>query len=167
VVDIAGSGISELESRLVEGMLWSEHYFEVRRSLSIRAEDSERLKTINDFDGLSIAYTPGSTGELDSRKRASSLVHLLPYEDEDQAIEDLRTRKIDAIARGDVSSLYDAKVNPELSVADRHYYEPREHFVFALPQNNVELTKALNAFLIEMNASGAVDYIVADYLEEK
>ena len=165
VVDIAGSGISELDSRLVDGMRWSGHYFEVRRSLSIRAADSDRLKTIDDFDGLDIAYTPGSTGELDSRERASSLVKLLPYEDEELAIEDLRSGKIDAIARGDVSSLYDAKVNTDLSVADLHYYDPREYFVFAVPDNNIELIKALNAFLVDMTVSGAVDDIVAGYLE--
>lgn len=166
-VDIAGTGISELDSRLVDGMRWSEPYYEVQRTLSIRAEDSGRLKTIADFEGLAIGYTPGSTGEYDTRERAPDSAELIPYEIEEQAIEDLLTGKIDAIARGDVSSLYDATVNSSLAVADLHYYDPLEYFVFAIPSGNVDLEQALNQFLIQMRTSGRIGDIVDSYLNQE
>lgn len=163
-VDIAGSGISELDSRLVQGMLWSEPYYTVQRSLSIRAVDEERLRTIADFGGLTIGFTPGSTGEFDTRERAPDNTQLISYEIEEEAIADLLEGHIDAIARGDVSSRYDATVMPELGVTDVHYYNPREYFVFALPSDNSELQDALNRFLMEMTASGAIDAIIEKYL---
>lgn len=163
-VDIAGSGISELDSRLVPGMLWSEPYFTVQRSLSIRAADEERLRSMADFEDMTIGFTPGSTGEFDTRERAPESATLVSYEIEEEAIADLLNGRIDAIARGDVSSRYDATVIPELGVTDVHYYDPREYFVFALPSDNSELQDALNRFLMEMTASGEVDAIIEKYL---
>lgn len=163
-VDIAGSGISKLDSRLVEGMQWSAPYYEVRRSLSIRAADRDRLRTIADFENLTISYTPGSTGEFDARQRAPASTRLVPYVLEEEAVRDLLGGKTDAIARGDVSSLYDARVNPSLAVTDLHFYDPREFFVFSIPSNNESLQKAMDEFLNEMARSGAIDTIVQKYL---
>lgn len=164
VVDIAGSGISRLDSRLVPGMTWSEPYYTVRRSLSIRAADANRLRSIADFAGGGIGFTPGSTGEHDTRARAPENTRLLGYEIEEEAIADLLSGRIDGIARGDVSSLYDARTNSALAVTDLHYFEPREYFVFAVPEQNRELQAALNDFLTELRETGEIDAIVGSYL---
>lgn len=166
-VDVAGTGISELDSRLVDGMTWSARYYTVRRSLSIRAEDSDRLKTMADFEQLAIAYTPGSTGEHDTRQRAPATTQLVPYNLEETAIKGLLSGKIDAIARGDVSSLYDAFVNPSLAVTDLHYYDPEEYFVFSIPSGNTALELALNRFLVEMDKSGSIDKIIDLYFRDE
>lgn len=166
-VDIAGSGISRLGSRLIDGMVWSAPYYQVQRSLSIRAADRSRFQSIADFAGHSIAYTPGSTGEFDSRQRAPAGTRLLAYEVEEQAIADLLAGRIDAIARGDVSSLYDAHVNPALSVTDLHDYQPREYFVFALPADNTALREALDDYLRELQQTGAIDRILETYVGEE
>lgn len=163
-VDIAGSGISELDSRRVPGMVWSEPYFTVQRSLSIRAADEGVLRTMADFENRTIGFTPGSTGEIDTRERAPASASLMAFEIEEEALEGLLSGKIDAIARGDVSSRYDAAVMPELGVADVHHFNPREYFVFSLPADNPALRDALNRFLMHMSASGEIDAIINKYL---
>ena len=145
-------------------MQWSAPYYEVRRSLSVRAADRDRLRTIADFEDLTISYTPGSTGEFDARQRAPASARLVPYVVEEEAVRDLLEGRIDAIARGDVSSLYDARVNPSLAVTDLHFYDPREFFVFSIPSDNESLQEAIDEFLTEMVRSGAIDTIVQKYL---
>ncbi len=163
-VDLAACGISRLQSRDTAGVVWTEPCFTVDRSLLIRKIDQTNYRTIEDLARRSIGYTAGSTGELDTRARAPSTTQLVAYANEELALLDLRTGKLDALARGDVSNRHDARQHPEFAVIDVHPMSPREQFCFAVAQRHRSLVTALNEYLLEAQRSGRLNRMFAKYL---
>ncbi len=163
--DIAASGLSKRRDRLVAGIRWSYPYFSVERSLSILKTNADRFRNIADFDGMKIAVTAGTTGDQDIRQRNPNAIRV-PYDDEATAIRDLLAGKVHALARGDVSNRYDARVHPELTVIDVHPMDPVEEFVMAVARDRVALGQKLDHFLRESRRQGRLEEIFRPYLEE-
>lgn len=134
------------------------------RSLSILKTNADRLRTIADFDGMKIAVTAGTTGDQDIRERNPNAIRV-PYDNEDLAIRDLLAGKVHALARGDVSNRYDARLHPELTVIDTHPMHPPEEFVIALAKDCVALGQKLDKFLRDARKSGELGKIFAPYLQ--
>ncbi len=162
-VDAAVSGISKRRDRLTPGIRWSHPYFNVDRSLSILRSNADRFRTIADLGGMKIAVTTGTTGDRDVRERNPDAIRV-PYDNEDEAIRDLLAGKVHALARGDVSNRYDARLHPELAVIDTHPMDPVEEFVVAA--DRVALGQKLDRFLREARRSGELDELFSKYLEE-
>ncbi len=163
-IDLALSGLSKRRDRLSPGIRWSYPYFNVDRSLSILKTNADRLRTIADFDGMKIAVTAGTTGDQDIRERNPNAIRV-PYDNEDFAIRDLLAGKVHALARGDVSNRYDARLHPELTVIDTHPMHPPEEFVISLAKDRVALGQKLDRFLRDSRKSGELDKIFAPYLQ--
>lgn len=161
--DVAVSGLSKRRDRLVPGIRWSYPYFTVDRSLSILKKNADRMRTIADFDGMRIAVTVGTTGDQDVRERNPNAVRV-PYDDEDAAIRDLLAGKVHALARGDVSNRYDARIHDGLTVIDVHPMNPPEEFVMAVSRDRVALGQKLDRFLRESRQNGELKKIFAPYI---
>ena len=149
-IDIAAAGISPLEKRHGPGITWSEPYYTVQRSLLIRAEDSQQLKTMDDFTDRIIAVTQGTTAQFDTEQRKPSNARILYYDGEQgEMIDSLFNGKIDAFAEGDICSRYVAEVlHPSrLDVADVHSMQEPENFAFAVREKSGGLLDALNRFI--------------------
>jgi ABC-type amino acid transport substrate-binding protein len=145
--DLAAAGIAPLSNRAMPGIIWSAPYFTVQRSLLIRAIDTLRLRTIDDFSGRTIGLTRGSTAEIDvtTRKRPSTQIAF--YDDQRQAVRDLAAGRIDAYATGDVCSRYLAELYPgAFALVDLHPMNPPERFAFAVRASS-GLVEPLNAFI--------------------
>lgn len=162
-VDVAMSGLSKRKDRLIPGIRWSYPYFNVDRSLTILKKNEDRFRDIADFDGAKIAVTKGTTGEQDVRERNPDAIRV-PYDDEESAIADLRAGKVHALARGDVSNRWDAKIYPELKVIDTHPMDPVEEFVIAIATDRVALGQKLDRWLIEQRWNGGLDELFEPYL---
>ena len=162
-IDIALSGLSKRRDRLSPGIRWSYPYFNVDRSLSILKTNADRLRSIADFDGMKIAVTAGTTGDQDIRERNPNAIRV-PYDNEDLAIRDLLAGKVHALARGDVSNRYDARLHPQLAIIDTHPMNPPEEFVMALAKDRVALGQKLDRFLRDSRKSGELIKIFAPYL---
>ncbi|MFN8439472.1 MAG: ABC transporter substrate-binding protein [Caldilineaceae bacterium] len=148
-VDIAAAGIAPLCERQCPGVVWSESYFTVERSLLIRATDQIRFKTIHDFAGYTIAVTRGSTADIDTQQRKPATAHLVYYDKQERAVAELLSGKIDAFGTGDVCSHYLVDQHPkQLAVADVHPMAEPEQFAFAVRAES-DLLPALNAFIRE------------------
>lgn len=146
-VDIAAAGIAPLPERQTPGVLWSDPYFTVERSLLIRASDQAQFKTIKDFAGYTIAATRGSTADIDTQQRKPVTAHLVYYDMQERAVADLLAGKIDAFGTGDVCSRYLVDQYPgQLALADVHPMAEPEHFAFAVRAAS-GLLPALNAFI--------------------
>ena len=161
--DAAVSGLSKRKGRLCPGIRWSYPYFNVERSLSILKSNADRLQSIADFDGLKIAVTSGTTGAQDVADRIPNAIQV-PYDNEEAAIKDLLAGKVHALARGDVSNRYDARIHPELAVIDAHPMVPVEEFVVAVSSERVALGQKLDRFLREKRRTGELNKLFADYL---
>lgn len=149
-IDIAAAGIAPLKSRQKSGILWSEPYYYVKRSLLIRASDKEQYKTIDDFDGKRIVVTTGSTAQLDTEQRKPSNATIVYYDGhQHEVVKQLLDGTIDAFAEGDICSTYLAtRVYPgQLDVTDVHMMDEPEEFTFALREPSGDLLDMLNAFI--------------------
>jgi ABC-type amino acid transport substrate-binding protein len=152
-LDIAAAGIAPLSSRTTPGVVWSEPYFLVQRSLLVRAADTARFQTMNDFAGRTIAVTRGSTADIDTMERKPASTRVVYYESQRVAIHDLLNGTIDAFAEGDVCAKHFAGLDSEhLAVVDVHQMEIPETFVFAVREVS-NLLDPLNAFIGEQGAS--------------
>lgn len=129
--DLAAAGIAPLETRKSPGVVWSAPYFNVQRTLLIRKADAGVLHTIADFKGRTVAFTTGSTAEVDSRARAPEGTLFRGYTNQQDPITDLLGGKIDAFGEGSISNEYLARIHPELAVIDAHEMSPPE--TFSLP----------------------------------
>ncbi|MCX6043767.1 MAG: transporter substrate-binding domain-containing protein [Chloroflexi bacterium] len=150
-IDIAAAGIAPLANRTTPGVVWSEPYYTVQRSLLIRATDRAK-QTIADFAGQTIAVTRGSTADLDTEQRKPATTRVVYREDQVVAVKDLLNHTIDAFAEGDICSHYMAARYPgQLAVVDVHPMEPAEQFVFAVREVS-GLLEPLNRFIREESA---------------
>lgn len=148
-VDIAAAGIAPLPERQTPGVVWSEPYFTVERSLLIRASDQDKFKTIADFAGYTIAATRGSTADSDTRQRKPATTNLVYYDMQERAVTELLAGKIDGFGTGDVCSRYLVEQYPgQLALADVHPMAEPEHFAFAVRAAS-GLLEPLNAFIRE------------------
>lgn len=146
-VDIAAAGIAPLPTRRVPGVVWSDPYYTVRRSLIVRAADSERLQTLDAFAGRTVGATRGSTADIDTVQRKPASTLLVYYDMQEQAVDELLAGVIDGFGTGDVCSQYLVERHPgELAVADVHEMEVPEHFAFAVRAAS-DLLQPLNAFV--------------------
>jgi ABC-type amino acid transport substrate-binding protein len=150
-IDIAAAGLAPLESRKTAGVVWSEPYYTVQRSLLIRATDLQQYTTIDDFANKVILVTTGSTAQFDTEERKPETTRIVYY-DGDQAgmVSQLLARTVDALAEGDICSRYlaTARYSPHLAVIDVHPMKEPEDFVFAVREESGDLLNALNAFIL-------------------
>jgi ABC-type amino acid transport substrate-binding protein len=146
-VDIAAAGIAPLLARQSPGLVWSNPYFTVQRSLIVRAAEREQLQTIDAFAGRTIGATRGSTADTDTAQRKPASTSLIYYDMQDEAVEELLSGVIDGFGTGDVCSKYLVERHPgELAIADVHEMEAPEHFAFAVRAAS-GLLEPLNAFI--------------------
>jgi polar amino acid transport system substrate-binding protein len=150
-IDISAAGIAPLESRNTPGVVWSEPYYTVQRSLLIRAADRQQYTTMADFTDKKILVTTGSTAQLDTEQRKPTTADIVYY-DGNQAgmISQLFDGTVDALAEGDICSQYLATTRypNRLAVVDVHPMDEPEHFVFAVRQASGDLLNALNDFIL-------------------
>jgi polar amino acid transport system substrate-binding protein len=146
-VDIAAAGIAPSDQRRTPGIAWSTPYHTVQRSLVVRAEERENLRTMADFAGRTIAVTRGSTADLDAQRRKPETARVIYFDRQESAIEDLLSGRIDAFGTGDICSHYVAAQHGDrLAVTDVHAMEMPEHFAFAMREAS-ELAAPLNQFI--------------------
>ena len=146
--DLAAAGIAPLDSRKSPGVIWSAPYFNVQRTLLIRKADADELRTIADFKGRTVAFTTGSTAEVDSRARAPEGTLFRGYTNQQDPITDLLGGEIDAFGEGSISNEYLARLHPELAVIDAHEMDPPE--TFSLPTREAsQLQPTLDAWIEE------------------
>ncbi len=156
--DIAASGLAALPERdLTAHGVWSDPYVTVRRSLLIRRDDAEQLRTPADFRGKKIVATPHSTAEFDARQRylphGADLILTVPSQR--AVVEALVRREIDAFAEGSLSNGFLAEhysaghAHPPLVLVDLHETERIETLHFAVRATDPRLVARLNAFISE------------------
>lgn len=152
-VDIAAASIAPLASRAAPGVVWSDPYFTVQRSLLIRATDRQQLKTIADFATQTIGVTLGSTADLDTAARKPATTRVVYYDNQTRAVHALLRGRIDGFGTGDVCSHYLVDRYPgQLAVADVHSMATPENFAFAVRKAS-GLLEPLNAFIREHRES--------------
>jgi ABC-type amino acid transport substrate-binding protein len=162
VCDIAGAGIMRRDDRPPGlGGSWSSDYFQVERSLVVRASDKAAFDNYKTLSGRKIVVTRGSTADIDARKRYSHCT--IQFVDEiakgqadaqDYIVRTLIARhQSDAFGEGDVSNQYlrdkyNSDVEGGLALADVHAIdEVKETFNFITRNSGAGVLDRLNAFI--------------------
>jgi ABC-type amino acid transport substrate-binding protein len=160
--DVAGAGVMRRDDRPVgPGGSWSDPYFQVKRSLLVRAGDKAAFDDYATLSGKKIVVTRGSTADIDARKRYPRCK--IQYVDEvakDQADAQeyivrklISNRQADAFGEGDVSNKYlrdkyGKDVPGGLALADVHAIDGMtETFNFITRNASLGVHDQLNVFI--------------------
>ena len=127
----------------------------VYRSLLIRREDVDLLVRPEDFAGKTIVATPASAADIDAQERyeplGATVISHVPSQD--NVVQRLLRREIDAFGEGDVSNAYlaeqylDEQGQARLLLTDVHPMDPLETLHFAVRAADPRLVQCLNQFI--------------------
>lgn len=142
--DIAASGISlrPISPLQRAPVTWTRPYSEVRRTLLIRTEDADKLRSMADLGRL--AVVPHSAAQTHAEETLSDSASLSFTSTLEHGIEDLLLGQIDALGTGSVSARHHASHHPGLAMVDVHANRAPEPISFA---TRPALVHALNAFI--------------------
>jgi ABC-type amino acid transport substrate-binding protein len=170
VCDIAGAGVMQRADRPVgPGGSWSEPYFQVDRSLLVRAADQAAFDHYEGLDKKKIVVTEGSTAEIDARTRYPrckiQFVKDVAADQPDPQAYIVKTliaeHRADAFGEGDVSNKYlrdkyGKDVAGGLALADVHPIDGMtETFNFITRNASSGILDRLNAFIAKNKGSYA------------
>jgi ABC-type amino acid transport substrate-binding protein len=160
--DVAGAGVMKRDDRPVTpGGSWSDAYFQVERSLLVRAADKAEFDNYQTLTGKKIVVTRGSTADIDAKKRyprcTIQYVDVVaagqPDPQEYIVTKLIANRQADAFGEGDVSNQYlrdkyNSAVPGGLALADVHPIDGlTETFNFITRDASTGVLARLNAFI--------------------
>jgi ABC-type amino acid transport substrate-binding protein len=164
VCDIAAAGVMQRNERNVGTGAWSDPYFEVKRSLLVRAGEKAEFDNYKTLSGKTIVVTKGSTAYTDAvtLKRyprctiqyREDLVPKNAPDAQEYIVKLIANHKVDAFGEGDVSSKYlrdqyGKDVPGGLALADVHDMDgPKETFNFITRNPTYGVLDSLNVFII-------------------
>ncbi|HYJ06412.1 MAG TPA: transporter substrate-binding domain-containing protein [Chthoniobacterales bacterium] len=161
--DIAGAGVMQRANRPVgTGGSWSDAYFQVERSLLVRAAEKAEFDDYKTLTGKKIVVTRGSTADIDAQKR----YHHCTIQFVDEVAKDqphaqeyivktlIANHNADAFGEGNVSNQYlhdkyGKNVEGGLALADVHPIDGMtETFNFITRNASSGVLDRLNAFIL-------------------
>ena len=160
--DIAGAGVMRRDDRPAgPGGSWSDAYFQVQRSLLVRAAEKAEFDDYKMLRGKKIVVTRGSTADIDARTRYPGCrIQFVDEVAKDQQdaqayiVEKLiANHQADAFGEGDVSNRYlrdkyGKDVAGGLALADVHPIDNvTETFNFITRNESFGVLDRLNAFI--------------------
>ncbi len=141
VADVAASGIS-MRPGCDGAISWSRPYSEVRRTLLVRAGDTEVIHGMQDVQRMSVVpHSAAHQHALASLPKTSELAFIPSLA---SGIEDLILGNTDAVGTGSISAHFHAERHPGLAAVDVHEGLPPELISFAA---RAPLVKALDEFI--------------------
>jgi ABC-type amino acid transport substrate-binding protein len=160
--DVAGAGVMRRDDRDVgPGGSWSDAYFQVERSLLVRAAEQADFDDYRTLQDKKIVVTRGSTADIDAQKRCPHckiqfVDEVAKGQPDAQAYivkELIADHRADAFGEGDVSNrylrdTYGRDVARGLALADVHPIDgPTETFNFIARNASSGVLDRLNAFI--------------------
>lgn len=160
--DLASGGLSSTQPRIDEGVVFTRPHYANRQTLLVRTDDFERgLRDYTDFDDRVhvIGVVPGTTGETFAWQRAREANKderrlVRGYPSEDELIAALRTKAIDAIARGAPGNLFQASRDSAFTVTA--YRDFGEGFAFAMDPTSDALREVISQTVNGVTRGGAI-----------
>jgi ABC-type amino acid transport substrate-binding protein len=162
VCDIAGAGVMRRDDRHAgPGGSWSDAYFQVERSLVVRAAEKAEFDDYERLKGKKIVVTRGSTADIDARTRyprcTIQFVDEIAKDQPDAQEYIVKTlianHQADGFGEGDVSNQYlrdkyGKEVEGGLAMADVHAIDAMtETFNFITRNASSGVLDRLNAFI--------------------
>jgi len=157
ICDVAIGGFSKTKLREEQGAVFSLPTIKFSQSLLVRANEAPAYTSITNFNNKKIGVVPGTTGAIYAIQRLKEAKLnweniIVNYPSESELLPALQTRKIDAIARGEIGNKYQEKLNPAFkTILPRNF---AEGFAIVVDKNNPELLNAINQQITQLQKQG-------------
>ncbi len=132
-------------------------------------KDGGKVKTLDDLAGadIMIGVQQDTTGHIYAsdtvEKGGYGEDHVTPYLTGADAVEALKSGKVQAVIIDQEPAKEFVKVNEGLSILEAEWAV--EDYAIAINKENTELLEAVNKALAEMKADGSMDKIIANYIK--
>jgi ABC-type amino acid transport substrate-binding protein len=152
VVDLVATNVAAFPDRVSPGGTFSVPFLYEQRALRIRAVDSSRYRTIDEFVGKKVGAVTGMAAERDLLLRAPTGVQIVSTMTFPELYELFDAGRLDAVAEAEYLTL-DGRVipsyGPDIVLIDHHDLNPgqREESVFVVRDESAGLLEAVNAFV--------------------
>lgn len=154
--DFGAAGISYSEEREKE-VDFSINYTTSKQVVVIKKDSGI---TIDNLDGKKITVQLGSIGDgyVTSNYKKSEIVRQKKYL---QAIEDLKSDKVDCVVMDELPALEFVKVNDNLMVLDKELTS--DSYGMIVKKGNTELLNTINEVLNELKDNGKIDEFIINH----
>ena len=163
--DMGMAGMTVTEDRL-KSVNFSDTYATGVQVVIVK-EDSD-IKTVDDLAGkdIKIGVQQDTTGDIYASDTPENggygEDHVIRYKTGADAVEALKTDKVNCVIIDNEPAKSFVKVNKGLKILDTEYVT--ENYAIAVAKNNPELLKKINQALKELKEDGTIDKIVSKYI---
>lgn len=160
-VDLAIAGINPTDERR-KTMDFSNNYLPTAQKIMIRKEDAGKLKTIDDFKGLTLGVQKSTTQETVAKAEIpdAKIVALNHVPD---VVLEVKNHKVDGlVVEGIVGQQY-LDFNDDLTFSDAVFKNGTKNSAVALQKGNEDLLKVINEVIKENTDNGNYEKWVKEY----
>lgn len=155
--DIGMSGVEDTPARRAT-LAATIPYYEFREVLTVREEDRERFRTLDDLRGRRVATLGGTIAyDILLGAETSHDITAVSYDDDVHPYEDLRNGRVDAVLLDNVIAARAMKRTPGLSTHDDAVEVG--YYIAVLAKENGELRDRVNAILRARMKDGTLERI--------
>lgn len=126
------------------------------------AKKQVEVTQASDLAELTVGVQTGTTGDDYATKEVNADSQMKRYNKGADAIQALKTGKIDCVVIDSLPAQKFAEANDDLKIVE-NIWEPEEYAI-CLKKGNTELTEAMNAAMAELKADGTLDKIMGNYI---
>ena len=120
------------------------------------------VSSVDDLKDLTIGVQTGTTGDSYASDAVASDSQMKRYNKGADAIQALKTCKIDAVVIDSLPAQKFVDANDDLKIVE-NIWEPEEYAI-CLKKGNTELTEKMNAAIKALKEDGTLDKIMANYI---
>ena len=120
------------------------------------------VSSVDDLKDLTIGVQTGTTGDSYASDAVANASQMRRYNKGADAIQALKTGKIDAVVIDSLPAQKFVDANDDLKIVE-NIWEPEEYAI-CLKKGNTELTEKMNAAIKELKEDGTLDKIMANYI---
>ena len=120
------------------------------------------VSSVDDLKDLTIGVQTGTTGDSYASDAVASDSQMKRYNKGADAIQALKTGKIDAVVIDSLPAQKFVDANDDLKIVE-NIWEPEEYAI-CLKKGNTELTEKMNAAIKELKEDGTIDSIMDNYI---
>lgn len=163
-IDLAIAGINPTDERR-KTVDFSDVYVEAEQKILIRAEDSDQLKTLDDFTGKKVGAQKSTTQEALANAEIKD-VTVVSLDKVPDLILELLNEKIDGIVVESVVAQQYIIANPALGFSDVEFENKLKPTAIALDKGNEKMIEEINKVIKENQDNGNFEKWIQEYSEK-
>ncbi len=160
-VDIAVAGISPTDERK-KSVDFSDNYLDASQKILIRKEDSDKLKTLDNFKGKTVGAEKSTTQEKLAQTEMAG-TNLVSLERVPDLMLELMNKKIDGIVIESTVAQQYLLSNQNIAFSAASFKNGTKESAIALNKGNADLLKIINDVIRENKSAGNFDKWVKQY----